>query len=61
LPSLRSNVVDAGKVHLKVLTGLQTVNRGETKVTDAGLEHLRGLTSLHYSELWEYEGHGRGC
>ncbi len=40
------NVTDAGLVHLKGLTSLQSLNLTYTQVTDAGLVHLKGLTSL---------------
>ena len=41
-----TNVTDAGLVHLKGLTKLQTLNLSDTNVTDAGLVHLKGLTIL---------------
>jgi hypothetical protein len=37
---------DAGLVHLKSLTSLQTLYLPSTKVTDVGLEHVKELTSL---------------
>lgn len=37
---------NAGLVHLKGLTRLQTLRLYNIQVTDAGLEHLKGLTSL---------------
>ncbi|MCX6902286.1 MAG: hypothetical protein NTW03_02155, partial [Verrucomicrobia bacterium] len=39
-------ITDASLVHLKDLTGLQTLNLESNKVTDAGLVHLRRLTNL---------------
>ena len=44
-------MTDAGLVHLKGLTKLQTLDLGSTKVTDAGLVHLKGLTQLQSLEL----------
>ncbi|MCH7988600.1 MAG: hypothetical protein IID46_05530 [Planctomycetes bacterium] len=41
-----SKVTDAGLVHLKRLTSLETLLLGHTQVTDAGLVHLKGLTNL---------------
>ena len=34
-------ITDAGLVHLKGLTGLQTLNLAGTKVTDAGVAELK--------------------
>ena len=43
----RTNVTDAGLVHLKGLTNLELLYLGNNKKnTDAGLEHLKGLASL---------------
>ena len=39
-------ITDAGLVHLKGLTGLQTLTLYRTKITDAGLVYLKGLTKL---------------
>ena len=47
-----SKVTDAGLVHLKGLTELQTLQLANTKVTDAGLVHLKGLTKLQKLELY---------
>ena len=41
----RTQIGDAGLVHLEVLTGLEGVNLSGTQVSDAGLAHLRGLTA----------------
>ena len=55
-----SPVTDAGLVHLKGLTDLQTLDLSETKATDAGLEHLKGLTELRTLDVSKtnvtYEG-----
>ena len=45
-------VTDAGLVHLKGLTNLQTLYLYRTKVTDAGLVHLKGLTNLQFLSLY---------
>jgi len=37
----RSKITDAGLVHLKGLTGLQTLDLGGTEVTDAGFADLK--------------------
>ncbi|MEE3369611.1 MAG: hypothetical protein VX346_09745 [Planctomycetota bacterium] len=44
--SLTNDVTDAGLVHLKEPTNLETVSLIGTQVTDAGLVHLAELTSL---------------
>ena len=44
-------LTDAGLVHLKDLTKLQTLNLKFTNVTDAGLVHVKGLTQLTYLDL----------
>ena len=42
-----TTITDAGLVHLKELTNLQTLNLFAcTKITDAGLVHLKELTNL---------------
>ena len=41
-----TKVGDAGLVHLKGLTRLQSLNLNDTKVSDAGLVNLKGLTRL---------------
>ena len=41
-----TRVTDAGLVHLKGLTQLQSLYLWNTQVADAGLEHLKGLTNL---------------
>ena len=46
-----SKVTDAGLVHLKGLTKLQSLSLISTKVTDAGLVHLKGLTKLQSLNL----------
>ena len=46
-----TKITDAGLVHLKGLTNLQTLNLRFTKVTDVGLEHLKGLTELQTLSL----------
>ena len=47
----RSKITDAGLLHLKGLTSLQTLSLYRTQVTDAGLVHLTGLTSLKSLDL----------
>ena len=47
----KTEVTDAGLVHLKGLTNLEELDLGKTKVTDAGLEHLQGLTKLQWLSL----------
>ena len=42
----RTKITDAGLVHLKGLTNLQTLTLGASQVTDAGLVHLKGLSKL---------------
>ena len=42
----KTEVTGAGLVHLKGLTGLETLSLFLTKVTDAGLVHLKGLNKL---------------
>jgi Leucine-rich repeat (LRR) protein len=45
--SLRNRkLTDAGLVHLKGLTNLQTLSLGGTRITGAGLVHLKGLAKL---------------
>ncbi len=39
-------VTDQGRVHLKRLSNLSSLNLHGTQVTDAGLAHLKGLTKL---------------
>jgi Leucine-rich repeat (LRR) protein len=39
-------ITDAGIVHLKELTKLETLNLYNTRITDAGLAHLKGLVNL---------------
>jgi hypothetical protein len=46
-----SRTTDAGLMHLKGLTSLQSLGLNGTKVTDVGLEHLKGLTSLQLLNL----------
>ena len=46
-----NQITDAGMVHLKGLTKLQTLNLYGTKITDAGLVHLRGMTKLQTLNL----------
>ena len=43
---LRTEVTDAGLVHLKGMRSLEVVDLRCTQVSDAGLVHLKGLTSL---------------
>ena len=45
-----TEITDAGLVHLKGLTRLQTLDLLSTQITDAGLVHLKGLTNLR--SLW---------
>ena len=40
------NFTDAGLMHLKGMTNLETLDLHGTKVTDGGLVHLRGLHNL---------------
>ena len=49
-------MTDAGLVHLKGLTNLQSLDLDSTKVTDAGLEHLKGLTKLQSLSLSDTRG-----
>ena len=46
-------VTDAGLVHLKGLTKLETLWLGSTQITDGGLIHLTGLTKLKNLGLWD--------
>lgn len=46
----KSQITDAGMVHVQGLTQLQTLWLNDTQVADAGLAHLVGLTQLQY--LW---------
>ena len=45
------NITDAGLVHLKDLTSLQSLNLMKTQITDAGLVHFKGLTNLQKLHL----------
>jgi hypothetical protein len=47
----KTDVTDAGLVHLKGLTNLEELDLERTNVTDAGLEHLQGLTKLQWLGL----------
>ena len=47
----KTEVMDAGLVHLERLTQLQWLDLGGTQVTDAGLKHLEGLTQLQWLGL----------
>ena len=49
LPGWR--ITDAGMVHLKGLTNLQSLDLRKTKITDAGLVHLKGLNKLQWLYL----------
>ncbi len=42
---------DAGLVHLRSLTNLESLDLGGTKVAGPGLEHLRGLIHLNSLSL----------
>jgi len=44
-------ITDAGLVHLKGMTKLESLDFRYTQITDAGLVHLKGLTSLVRLEL----------
>ena len=46
-----AQVPDAGLVHLKGLTNLQSLSVASTNVTDAGLANLKGLTNLQMLHL----------
>ena len=48
-----TKITDAGLVHLKGLTELQSLSMGGygSKITDAGLVHLKGLTKLQVLRL----------
>ena len=48
----RTNVTDAGLVHLKGLTELTYLGLNRTQITDAGLVHLKELTSLETLSLY---------
>jgi Leucine-rich repeat (LRR) protein len=47
----RSQVTDAGLVHLKGMSNLKGLCLYETQVTDAGLTHLAGMTDLRSLRL----------
>ena len=47
-----TQVTDAGLVHLKALSELQTLRLAHTRVSDAGLLHLEGLTQLKTLDLF---------
>jgi uncharacterized protein (TIGR03067 family) len=49
----RTQITDAGLVHLKGMTSLTRLYLDNTQITDAGLEHLKGLTSLTHLYLRE--------
>ena len=53
----RTQVTDAGLVHLKAMTNLQRLGLDNTKVTDAGLMHLKGMTNLRVLDLYSAQGH----
>lgn len=57
---LGRQVTDAGLVHLKALTSLETLALDGTQITDAGLEHLKGLTSLTELSLYDTQITGPG-
>ena len=46
-----TRVTDAGLVHLKGLTKLETLNLQSTDISDTGLIHLKGLASLKTLDL----------
>ena len=48
-----TKITDAGLVHLKGLTELQSLSMGGvgSQITDAGLVHLKGLSSLQTLDL----------
>jgi hypothetical protein len=46
-----TRLTDAGLVHLRGLTSLQTLGLGNTQNTDAGLAHLQGRTGLQNLSL----------
>ena len=43
---MNTQITDAGLVHLKELTELQTLFLGDTQITDAKLVRLKGLNNL---------------
>ena len=47
----KKKVTDAGLVHLKDLTNLQSLSLANTQVTDAALVHLKGMTNLQSLSL----------
>lgn len=51
LQLVRTQVTDAGLVHLKQLTRLSSLYLNGTQATDAGLVHLEGVSWLHYLDL----------
>ena len=51
----RTDVDDAGLIHLAGLTGLKTLVLNHTHVTDAGLVHLRSLGNLQSLDLGDTE------
>ena len=44
-------ITDAGLVHLKGLTKLQSLDLNGTRVTDTGLVHLTSITSLATKQI----------
>ena len=48
---LRTEVTDAGLVHLKGMRSLEVVDLRCTQVSDAGLVHLKGMRSLEVVDL----------
>ena len=49
----KTQITDAGLVHLKGLTKLKGLDLDDTRVTDAGLVHLKGMTELTWLGLSE--------
>ncbi len=45
-------ITDAGLVHLRRMTQLQTLDIDRSEATDEGLEHLKGLSNLQSLCLW---------
>jgi internalin A len=60
LSLFRTNVTDAGLVHLRGLVHMESLDISETEITDAGLVNLRGLTRLSMLHLGRTKVKGEG-